>query len=166
MAKASSKGRALGQLTVPTKVEFRQPEFEPLGSLSALDFTRLSKGNHKIEIGFIKGGCCRNLVRAVVRNGLVTGCEVAPCEGSSVKAPKELLRLAARAHRKISTARRKWKPIPVKELVASNTAMLGLIIWGGGCILICAWGYCIMCCWWPRPHCFVPDIYTGPLSTR
>src|SRR5438105_954647 len=128
MAKSPKKTRVLATLSAPMKVEFREPEFEPLGSLSALDFKRLSKGNHKIEIGFIKGGCSRNLVRAVVKNGLVTGCEVEPCKDSSVKAPKELLNLLAKAHKKIGASRR-WKPIPVKQLVTSNTSMLGLIIW-------------------------------------
>src|SRR5262249_55906034 len=106
--------------------------------------------------------CCRNLVRAVVKNGRVTGCEVEPCEESSVKAPKELLNLLAKAHKKMS-AGRKWKPMPVQRLVTSTASMQGLIIWGGGCILICAWRWCIMCCGYPRPHCFVPDIYPGPL---
>jgi hypothetical protein len=163
MAKSAKKPRVLARVTVPATVEIRQPEFERLSSLAALDLKRLSKGNHKIEIGFVKGGCCRNLVRAVIRDGLVVGCEAEPCKESRQGTPPELMKAFSQAHAKL-TRGKKWKPIPVAELVRSSAAMEGLIIWGGGCILICAWGYCFMCCWWPRPHCFIPDIYTGPLN--
>jgi hypothetical protein len=164
MAKSAKKQRVLASFTVPMKVEIRQPEFEPLKSLAALDVERLSRGNHKIEIGFIKGGCCPHLVRAVIKNGMVTGCEVEPCKEDSRKAPPpELLALLEKARKKIQ-AGRKWQPIPVRELVTSSARMLDLIvIVGGGCIFICIWGHCIMCCWWPRPHCFIPDIVVGPL---
>jgi hypothetical protein len=67
------------------------------------------------------------------------------------------------AHRKV-TRGREWKPIPMAELVRSSARMLDLIIIvGGGCIFICIWNHCIMCCWYPRPHCFIPDIIVGPL---
>src|SRR6476659_2399754 len=72
MAKSSRPAKPLATLTVPMKVEIRQPEFEPLSSLKALDMQRLSKGSHKVEVGFLKGGCCRNLVWAVIRDGMVT----------------------------------------------------------------------------------------------
>jgi hypothetical protein len=127
------------------KVEIRQPESEPLASLAALDVERLSRGNHKIEIGFIKGGCCRNLVRAVVKNGMVTGFEVEPCKDLSKTAgegPQE-----DSGGREVATHSR-------CGLVRSSARRLELIIVvGGGCIFICVWGYCVMCCWWPRPHC-------------
>lgn len=162
MAKSSKKPRVLAAFTVPMKVEIREPEFEPLTSLAALDLARLSKGNHKIEIGFVRGGCCRNLVRAVIKNGMVMGCEVEPCKDSGKPAPRNMLDLLARARKEIK-ADRKWQPIPVGDLVKSSEKMMNLIIIGGGCILICFWGWCIMCCWYPRPHCFIPDITTGPL---
>jgi len=63
MAKTTKPAPPLATFTVPLKVEIRDPEFERLSSLSALDVKRLSKGNHKVEVGFLKGGCCRNLVR-------------------------------------------------------------------------------------------------------
>ena len=52
MAKSSKASRAkapalMASFTVPMKVEIRQPEFEPLASLAALDVHRLRKGNHK-----------------------------------------------------------------------------------------------------------------------
>ena len=57
MAKSPKKTRVLATLSAPMKVEFREPEFEPLGSLSALDFKRLSKGNHKTKEVWACGGC-------------------------------------------------------------------------------------------------------------
>lgn len=161
MAKSSKSPPILAAFKFATKVEVRQPEFEPLTSLSALDLGRLSKGNHKIEIGFVNG-CCRKLVRAVIKNGMVTGCEIEPCKDSGKPIPRELLALFAQAQKKIN-AGKKWKPIPVRELVNSTAKMQSLIIIGGGCIFICFFNFCIMCCWYPTPHCFVPDIYTGRL---
>jgi hypothetical protein len=154
----------LAAFTVPMKVEVRQPEFEPLSTLAALDVERLSRGNHKIEIGFIKGGCCRNLVRAVIKSGMVTGCEIEPCEESErMSVPPQLMKLLQQARKKVQRGRT-WQPIPVAQLISSSARMLDLIIIiGGGCIYICIWDFCFMCCWYPRPHCFKPVISTGPL---
>src|SRR4029078_6211498 len=105
MAKSSKKPRVLAQFSVPMKVEIRQPEFEPLGALRSLDVQRLSRGNHKVEIGFFKGGCCRNLVRAVIRNGLVIGCEVEPCKDSNTAAPPVVARVSAKARRRTPAGR-------------------------------------------------------------
>ena len=162
MARASKKTSVLAAFKFPMKVEVRAPEFEPLSSLSALDFARLSKGNHKIEIGFVDGGCCRKLVRAVVKNGWVTGCEVEPCKDSGKSISPEMMALFKQAQKKAS-AGKKWTPVPLRELTKSTAKMTNLIIVGGGCIFICFGHHCIMCCWWPTPHCFIPDIYTGPL---
>lgn len=161
---AKSKQRILATFKVPMKVEIRAPEFEPLSSLKALDTERLSRGNHKIEIGFVKAGGCRSLVKAVIRGGLVTGCEIEPCKGTgSQRPPPEFLRALEKARKKV-TAGREWKPIPVAELVRSSARINDLIIIvGGGCIFICIWNHCLLCCWRPFPHCFIPDIIVGPL---
>jgi hypothetical protein len=165
MAKSPKKSRVLAEISVPVKVEIREPDFEPLASLGALDLKRLQKGKHKIEIGFIKGGCCRKLVRAVIKDGMVTGCEVEPCKesGKAGKTPPELLVVLAEARKKV-TGGKKWKPIPVAELVTSNAIMRDLIIIvGDGCIYMCIFGFCFLCCMDPTPHCFVSDIIVGPL---
>ena len=164
MAKASNMSKVAAEFSAPVKVQVRLPEFEPLASLKSLDVKRLSKGNHKIEIGFVKGECCRNLVRAIVKDGMVTGCEIEGCKGLPKTAPpRELLAIVDKARKKAARGQ-KWKPIPVAQLVRSNRRILDLIIViGGGCILICIWGHCILCCWNPRPHCFFPDIITDPL---
>ena len=62
------KSKALLKFKRTVEVEVRLPEFEPLASLKSLDYRRLEKGNHTVEIGFLSGGCCRKLVRAVVKN--------------------------------------------------------------------------------------------------
>ncbi len=164
MAKSPKQMKVLASFKVPMRVEIRAPEFEPLSSLSALDTKRLSRGDHRIEIGFLKGGCCRNLVRAVVKNGMVIGCEIEPCgETSARPPPPELRSVLAKARKKVAGGR-EWKPVPVEELIRSSARMMDLIvIVGGGCFFICIWNFCLMCCWWPRPHCFVPDIIVGPL---
>jgi len=163
MAKSSMKHPPLAKIRVPATVHVHAPVFEPLLSLSALDTERLSRGNHKVEIGFVTGGCCRNLVRAVIKAGLVTGCEIEPCKDTGGQPiPPELRSLLAKV-RKATTSGRQWKPVPIADLVRSQARMLDLIIVGGGCIFICIFNFCLMCCWWPRPHCFVPDIVVGPL---
>jgi len=164
MAKSKNAGSVLAEFSVPMKVEIRKPEFEPLGTLSSLDLKRLGKGNHKIEVGFLKGGCCRRLVRAVIRNGMVIGFETEPCSKTrKVPAPKQLAGIIAKARSKIA-AGKPFKPVPVSTLARGSSSMVaGLIIWGGGCILICFYSHCIMCCRWPTLHCFIPTIFPGPL---
>ncbi len=56
MAKSSTNTKKLAAFTTSVKVEVRQPQFEPLASLSALDYARLSRGNHKVELGFVDAG--------------------------------------------------------------------------------------------------------------
>jgi hypothetical protein len=163
MPKSSKKNqRVLASFKIPMNVEVRAPKFEPLESLSALDFDRLKKGNHRVEIGFVDGGCCRKLVRAVVKNGLVTGCEIEPCKDKGKAISPEMKSVLQQAQKKIGGGK-KWKPVPIQTLAKSTALMSSLIIIGGGCIFICVFGHCVMCCWWPIPHCFIPDIYTGPL---
>jgi hypothetical protein len=164
MTKSAKKHAILASFKVPMKVEIRAPEFEPLSSLSLLDTGRLSRGSHKIEIGFVKAGGCRSLVHAVIRGGLVTGCEIEPCKGTGSRPPPAEFRRALEKARKKILAGKEWKPIPIAEFVRS-AARLGslIIIVGGGCIFICIWNHCLLCCWRPFPHCFVPDIVVGPL---
>ena len=163
-SRASKKSQVVAEFSASVKVQVRRPEFEPLKSLRSLDVKRLSKGNHKIEIGFVKGGCCRNLVRAVIKDGMVTGCEIEGCaESPRTAPPRELRAVIDKARRKMAGGK-KWEPVPVSTLVRSNARMLDLIIIvGGGCIFICIWNSCILCCWHPTPHCFISDIIVGPL---
>ena len=144
--------------TIPMRVEVRKPDFQPLSSLRSLDLTRLSKGNHKVEIGFMDTGGCRNLVRAVIRNGIVTGCEVEPCKHSDTPAPPEVLSVFAKARTKVKVP--KWKPIPVARLLGVETGNPNPL---PDCFMVCWKGVCYVCCNTPKPHCFESTIYTGPL---
>ena len=163
MATKSRKPRADTEFTVPVKVQVRHPEFVPLATLASLDVDRLSRGSHKIEIGFMEGGCCRNLVRAVIRGGMVVGIEVEPCEETrGGKASPEVMKLFEQARRRLKVGG-KWKPFPVSYLASRQRQRDLVIIIGGGCIFICIFDFCFMCCWYPRPHCFRPVIIEGPL---
>jgi len=166
MPKPAKNGRVLASFTVPMKVEIRRPEFEPFESLRALDVERLSKGNHKIEIGFIKGGCCPHLVRAVIKKGMVTGCEVEPCKEHATKvASRELLAAVEKACKQIQ-AGRDWEPMPVGEFINNSARMRDLIIIvGNGCIIVIIGLYLIFCCWsLGRISCyFVPPTHPGSM---
>ena len=97
---------------------------------------------------------------------MVTGCEVEPCKesGKPGKAPPELLAVLDEARKKV-TGGKKWKPIPVSELVSSNAIMRDLIIIiGDGCIYICIFNFCILCCLQPR-HIASSRISSSPCPT-
>jgi hypothetical protein len=55
MAQKTSRTGLLATLEYPypLKVEIRAAEFEPYSSLPYLDVSKLSKGNHKIEVGLV-----------------------------------------------------------------------------------------------------------------
>jgi hypothetical protein len=168
MSSPSKKSRVLKTFNYPVKVEVRESVFEPLASIAMLDLSRLSKGSHKIEIGFVKGGCCQRPVCAVIKNGMVTNVEFEMCKGCEKPVSKELLTLIQAARREIRMpAPSKWRPIPVAEFLKSPAQMSELVIsWENWCIQICiSWGgalHCYYCCAWP-PECGTDTIATGPL---
>jgi hypothetical protein len=66
-----------------------------------------------ISLGYIEGGCCRQLVRAIVRKGMVTDLAVEPCpETMSRKAGPELVRLLKVAQRRARAAAGGRRPTP------------------------------------------------------
>ncbi|HEX4159620.1 MAG TPA: hypothetical protein VHY79_14215 [Rhizomicrobium sp.] len=163
MTRSPKKQRVLASFEVPVKVEVREPQFETLKTLAALDVERLSKGNHKIEIGFIKGGCCPFLMRAIVRNGMVTGAEVEPCEKHQAEAPpRDLLAVLEKVRKRVA-AGRKWRPVPVDDLLRSRALIGQLMMEGCLCFPIYIFGHSLFCCLVP-PWCWKSPIYTGPLN--
>ena len=60
MAKSPKKSRVLAEFSVPMKVEIREPDFEPLASLAALDLKRLQKGNTRSRLGSSKAAAAAN----------------------------------------------------------------------------------------------------------
>jgi hypothetical protein len=81
------RAEPLVRFEYPVTVEARQPRFEPLASLQFLDLEQLSSGAHELEIGSFQGGCCRQMVRAIIREGMVTDIDVEQCKGGEEPSP-------------------------------------------------------------------------------
>jgi hypothetical protein len=161
VAKKKSAASVKFEYAIP--FEARIPEFETLASLGALDLARLGKGSHKVEVGFFKGGCCSKLVKANVKNGMVTGIEVEPCKDTR-KPPPEMKAVLQEAVRRLIPDRPgKFQPVPIAKFVANAR---GLIVINGGCIQICWWGSCLTCCWSDDGGfgCTTDPIFIGPLE--
>src|SRR4051794_40252819 len=156
MAQKISRGGLLATLEYPypLKVEIRATEFEPYSSLRYLDVSKLSKGNHKIEVGIVKGGCCGLRAFAIVKAAMVVAVKVEPCPESKKPLSKNDRALVAAAYKKIGVRPPKWVPVSVEEFFAKPAVLKRLTIHiGGGCLEIC-WGdftpesprRCITCC--------------------
>ena len=165
----SRKAKLVAKFKHPMTVEIIVPAFVPLAAASSLDVQKLSKGSHTIEIGFLEGGCCPKLVRAVIRNGVVSRLDVESCEDSERVMPREMSRDIAAIVSKAQKLATKypWKPVPVKEFVGSIAQQTGSYPpragWGAGCFYICLGYYCIFCCYWNLPFfCWIerrkPDV--------
>src|SRR5262245_64190776 len=107
-------------------VEVRQAEFEPLDSIFLIDPEKLRTRNRRIEIGSVEAGCCRKRVFAVIRKGKVTKIDVEPCEKGRDVSAKQFRGLIKEAYRRSRrTPPKPWKPIPVREVFASQQIMSG-----------------------------------------
>jgi hypothetical protein len=156
MAQKTSRSGLLATLEYryPLKVEVRAAKFEPYSSLPYLDASQLSKGNHKIEVGLVKGGCCGLRAFAIVKAGMVVAVEVEPCPDSKKPLSKNDSALVAAAYKKIGGRPPKWVPVSVEDFFRKPAVSkrLGVSI-GGGCITI-TWGdgtdssprHTIICC--------------------
>jgi hypothetical protein len=123
----------------PLKVEIRAAEFEPYSSLTYLDVSKLSKGNHKVEVGIVKGGCCGLKAFAIVKAGMVVAVEVEPCPESKPLSKKDRALVAA-AYKQIGRRPSKWEPVSVKGFFGKPAVSERFpISIGGGCISI-VWG--------------------------
>jgi hypothetical protein len=126
-------------------VEVIQPAFEPLASAKVLDLAKLSQGNHRIEVGWLKGGCCPKLVYALISKGMIQNLEVEPCEEAEVAVPEEIVAVFAEARKRIKDPT-DWKPIPVQDIAMIWDGYPTR--WGTGacCFYLCVWHYCLFCC--------------------
>ena len=96
----------------------------------------------------------------MIRDGMVIGLDVEPCPESKKPSP-EMNAIFKEAGRRLRS-HGKWQPVPIKDF-ARNAARL--ITTGGGCILICIWGHCLLCCIRDgKVHCSGGGIATGPLN--
>ena len=143
----TAKQRPLARFTHPVKVEIRQAVITPLKSVAQLDISKLERvARAEFELGYIDGGCCRQLVRAIVRKGMVTDLAVERCpETLSRKAGPELVKLLKVAQRRAKAAAR-GKESTLPTPVATFLANVALSVKGLSCFEICLFGWCIACC--------------------
>jgi hypothetical protein len=136
MATKNSRTGLLATLEYPVKVEIRAAEFEAYSSLRYLDVSKLKKGNHKIEVGIVKGGCCGLKAFAMIKAGMVVAVKFDRCPESKKPLSKNHQALVAAAYKKIRPRPPKWVPVSVEDFF--GVAALGVSI-GGGCIEV-TWG--------------------------
>ncbi len=145
----TKKSNLLATLTHPTKIEIHEPEFERLGSLRHLDVKALERSaGAEIEVGYINTCCDRQLVRAIVRKGMVTGLRIdeLPKKRRAQVSP-EFSKLIKEARKAVLAKRRTENafPIPVATFLRGVSALeIQTLV----CIRICIFGnFCITCCW-------------------
>ena len=170
MRKKSARSGTLATFKYPFTVEVRAAEFRAHPLLSMVDRTKLSNGNHKVEIGSAHGGCCPRRVFATVRKGMVIGLDVEPCKDGG-RLSKHALAVVREAYKRARrTSARRWKPIPVRDFFTSTATVQRLVIsWGGWCVQVC-WDSgtdrtmtCVRCCISLSTllSCTIDTIFTG-----
>jgi hypothetical protein len=149
----------------PAQVEVRRPKFEPFASLRQLDLEKLASAEiAKVELGYLKTECCQQLVRAIVRKGMVTEIQVQPCdEPGRIKPSPEMMKLVAAALKRAA----KGSPRPPKFPMTFPAMLESLIsVTTITCIQICVFGWCIACCIGPTGNVFCGrvtiDTTSGP----
>ena len=147
MDRTAKQRRPLARFTHPVKIEIRQAVITPLKSVAHLDIGKLERAARaEVELGYIEGGCCRQMVRAIVRKGMVTDLKVERCpESTSRRASPELVKLLKVAQRRAKAAvGRRGSALPTP--VAAFLGNLALSVKGLSCFEICLFGWCIACC--------------------
>jgi hypothetical protein len=110
------KGKSF-TLAYTAEVKITLPKLQFMSSLKYLDADALSHvPKIKIDVGFFKTPCCDRHLRAVIKDGMVTGLEMDPCSDLT-PASAELSALAKTAlkHAKPPGT---WKPVPVREYLS------------------------------------------------
>jgi hypothetical protein len=127
------------------KVAVETPEFELLDAVSHLDVAALERAARaEIEVGYVASACCRQLVRAVIRKGMVVEMKVEPCAGEALKASPELVRLLEAARRTVGRGGRPGRlPMPIAAFLASAARISVQVL---VCVRICFFGVCVNCC--------------------
>lgn len=145
MAKRAVRNRPLLTLNHSVKIEIREAILTPLGSIKHLDVAKLKKAARaEVELGYIEGGCCSQLVRAVIRKGMVTDIAIEQCPDVA-KATPDLARLLNTARRKAKAAlrgRTDSYPMPVETFFTNAALSIKTLV----CYQICLFGWCISCC--------------------
>ncbi len=139
------------KLNLPVAVTVKPGEFHYLKTLESLDQSKLCKGKHTIEVGYVQTPCCKKLVKAVVIDGMITRFEVEPCKDGVHPSP-ELRKLMALALTKYAAGVGRPQPIPIAAFIAQEIEIGGkfpciwVIVgpWVFGCCLVIPLpiGYC------------------------
>ena len=134
-------------LTYPVRVRVTHARLEALASLKYIDTAELARAARaEIAVGFVKTDCCRHVVRAVVRKGMVTAIQIEPADkDKQTRITPEFRRLMNAARRR-ARGDRGWPdrlPVPVTTFLARAFDGSITII---QCIQICLFGWCIACC--------------------
>ncbi len=137
-----SKASVTMNYSVPVKV--RRPALELAPSVAYLDLPKLAQAESaEVELGFIKAGCCRRQVRAIIRKGKVVDLQTEECPCAKPPTP-EIKRLLKAAEKQLGgSGPQKWRPKPVTNFFR-EIGGTGIEVFY--CIEICAFGYCLMCC--------------------
>jgi len=149
MARSAKTPRPLLAFDHPIRVTVRETKFKWLDSARHLDIASLGKAPRaEVEVGEVETECCQHLVRAVIRNGMVTGLDMEPIskEARTPVSP-ELRKLLEVVKRKLQARRppRPRFPMPVPKFFAADMDG-GTSITVITCIQICVLGWCIACC--------------------
>ena len=156
MARSASRSRPVAKFTHPAKIDVYLPDFELLKSLRHLEIDQLERAaSGEFEVGYFKTQCCRHLIRAVVRRGMVTKLVSDPRpKTSQAKVSREFAKLLDLARRRAvrTLGRRSPRlPMPVRAFLRDPTAAVTMdepTIW---CFKICIYGYCLECCLFKFP---------------
>ena len=144
MARSKKRSRSI-TFQHSTSVEVRPAEFTLLASVRHLDALKLAKAaSARIEVGYFQTDCCRQMVQAIVRNGIVTHLALEPCEEEMGEpASPELVRVFQLARKRVAKPGRPFRPMPVATFL-SNAANISVD--SITCVRICIYGFCIVCC--------------------
>ena len=147
MARPAKRSRPLATFRHSTRIEVRRPQFRLLAAVRQLDVDRLARAARaEIEVGYYEASCCRQLVKAIVRNGKVTELTGEPCSNGKPGRPHgELLRVLNAAGRRLASDGPPPRlPMPVATFLGSAARIT--IRWTE-CVEICIFqGFCFVCC--------------------
>ena len=123
----------------------REAPFQTFDTLKRLDVQRLERAARaRFEVGWFESGCSQRIVHAIVEKGQVTRLEIEPCP-DRVRLSAEWRSVAEAARKALRARRRTGRRLPVGvEHFLSNAVALTIDIYG--CFTICAFGYCLSCC--------------------
>jgi hypothetical protein len=144
MAKSNRGSAASFKLRYTSELTVRTPEFQVAQSLQYLDIESLSHASKaKVDVGSFKAPCCERRVHAVVERGMVAGLDMAPCSGTTAPPPEAVAFVTAALKRAGRSSARKWKPIPVRDFLASVAERVRAET---TCIEFTIFGHTYFCC--------------------